>query len=123
MFTGDLRRRKGFDNFQLTDWFEDLFAWLNCSVPRPKSNLRIGSPDGFLVHLNSSLTFYDINFSRTVPRFGFLGFADRVTCCTLTRANIGPRVVVLHAPSGKKMQWVPPIKFVGIIFLLYFYER
>ena len=60
-----------FIRFQLTDWFEDLFAWLNYLIPRPKSNLRNGSTDGFHVHLSSSLTCYDIsleNFNKKFPK-------------------------------------------------------
>jgi len=48
----------------LHGWFEDLFAWLNHLIPLPKPHLRIGSPDGLLVHLNSSLTLYDISFEN-----------------------------------------------------------
>ena len=61
-----------FIHFLLTDWFEDLFAWLNYLIPRPKSNLRNGSMDGFHVHLSSSLTCYDIsleNFQKIVVFF------------------------------------------------------
>ena len=60
-----------FIRFELTDWFEDLFAWLNYLIPRPKSNLRNGSTDGFHAHLSSSLTCYDIsleNFNKKSPR-------------------------------------------------------